>query len=161
MTTKETTIKDSHINSILDLVGVQAQMFESLYKQSEAVCAWCESVQHAAVDVLAGSCEHISLTQKKLCRGTAYLTVCWPGWASAHAHQQLTDWLTSGLTYWLRAEEPWEPKAPVRADCDSLSGRRKRRMLYSPWGGKKIYTHTLQITDMAYWHSTLRSFQEL
>lgn len=116
-------------------------MFESLYKQSEAVCAWGESVLHAAVDVLAGSCEHISLTQKKLCRGTAYLTVCWPGWASAHAHQQLTDWLTSDLTYWLRAEEPWEPKAPVRADCDSLSGRRKRRMLYSPRGGKK-YTHT-------------------
>lgn len=29
-----TTIKDSHISSILDLVGVCAQMFENLYKQS-------------------------------------------------------------------------------------------------------------------------------
>lgn len=30
---KGSTMKDSHISSILELVGVRAQMFENLYKQ--------------------------------------------------------------------------------------------------------------------------------
>lgn len=47
------------------LVGVCAQMFENLYKQF-CLSVWDESLLHATVVILAGSCEHIFLTQKEI-----------------------------------------------------------------------------------------------
>ena len=66
--TKGTTIKDFHISSTLELVGVGLQMFENLYKRFgfEVVRVRGESLLHAAVVVLAGSCEYISLTQREI-----------------------------------------------------------------------------------------------
>lgn len=48
---------------MLDWIGVHAQMSVCI---SDLACFWGESLLHATVVMVAGSCEHISLTQKEI-----------------------------------------------------------------------------------------------
>lgn len=89
---KGTTIKDCYISSTLDLVGVCAQMSENLYEHSHLKYRACE-----VSNVLAGSSEHISLTQKEIsnCAVEQLTSLCAgpPGPQPTHG-----DWLTDGRT---------------------------------------------------------------